>query len=188
MPVMTTPRLRLFSGVGAQATGTRYPRAPHPFAGAPQLAVPGCGDSAALVQQQPDLVAVNEAIRGPPPRCQLCEPGRSCHPLGGVTGRRICNVPTVALDLGDARCVCWRVGCFGAVRAPRSGNIPLGRPPSPVSTIPVADVPFRCNTESSHPYLDSLPRRGYPSRCRPTAVSGVSSQHAGQQPSPPSAI
>jgi hypothetical protein len=53
----------LFS-VGAQAAGTGGIRGRHTRSqGEPQPGAQGCGSGAALVQQQPGLVAVNRAIR-----------------------------------------------------------------------------------------------------------------------------
>jgi hypothetical protein len=109
--------------------------------------------------------------------------GTFLSPPRGCDGRRICNVPTVALDLGDVPCVCWRVGCFGAVRAPGSGNIPLGRPPSPISTIPVADVPFavtqshRIRIWTPCPAADPVPLSAYRGIGRFIAARQASNHH-----------
>src|SRR5947209_15303022 len=60
---MMTPRMRSLFRVGAQAAATGSIRGRHTRSqGEPQPGAQGCGSGAALVQQQPGLVAVNRAI------------------------------------------------------------------------------------------------------------------------------
>ena len=97
MPVMTTPRFALILSVDTQATETRNPQAHTLSQDEPQLAVQGRDGGATLVHQQPGLLRLNEAIRGPPPLCQLCEPGRS-YPSGFWYGRRSCWLIRLSVD------------------------------------------------------------------------------------------